>query len=257
MDHRYLQIDEHVEDVELETTYPTDLVKRRNYVLRVATNAVHGDHLIPNGLHVVAGAEKLAKALACRAELLLHAALQANVDGCFLFFELFAKGGDLHEVVRGLEVLANGLRCGYCWYSHGRSPYAGCAGTIMNRITSLRQARSVAVIVDVARALGPAVSQTSASLSCQCSLQTPHMRGASSNIRHAIRSRASPKVLQRYSSASGTNTVGREDSDVVIVGGGPAGLALAGALGAHVFYIPSRSSIFMLYQSRIVSHAAP
>ena len=74
-----------------------------------------------------------------------------------------------------------------------------------------------------------------------------HMRGTSSNIRHAIRSRASPKALRRYSSASRTNTVGREDSDVVIVGGGPAGLALASALGAHISISPvARSSLCVI-----------
>ena len=250
MDHRYLRIDEHVNDVGLDTTYPTDLVESQNYVLRVATNAVHGDHLIPDGLYVAAGAEKLAKALACHAELLLDAALEANVDGCFLFLELFTKGGDLHEVVGGLEILANGLCCGYCWCSHDGSPYAGFAGTIVvNRITSKRAKR------DCQGSGRPFTARHS----CQCSLQpeTPHMRGASSNIRHAIRSRASPKVLRRYSSASPTNAVGREDSDVLIVGGGPAGLALASALGAQVFHIPSRSSIFILYQPRIIYRAVP
>jgi hypothetical protein len=105
-----------------ELTHPTDLVKGRDYVLRVATHAVNGDHLIPDSLNIVACTEKFAKALAGYAELFLHAALDANVDGCLLFLEFLAKCGDLHEVVWGLEVLSDGLCCGYCWCGHGRSP---------------------------------------------------------------------------------------------------------------------------------------
>jgi hypothetical protein len=102
-------------------THPTDLVKRRHHVLRVATYAVNGDHFIPDDLNIVAGAKELAKALARHAELLLHAALEAYVDRRFFLLEFFAKGWDLHEVVRGLEILADGLRCGCgcCWCGHG------------------------------------------------------------------------------------------------------------------------------------------
>lgn len=73
----------------------------RDYVLRLAAHAVDGDHLIPDSLNIVVGAKKIAKALARYAELLLHAALDGNVDGCLLFLELFAKGRNLHEVIGG------------------------------------------------------------------------------------------------------------------------------------------------------------
>src|SRR5712692_11113591 len=70
---------------------------------------------------------------------------------------------------------------------------------------------------------------------------SPLKRGTSSNIRHplcnACRRRGSFQVLGRYFSDR-TNAAGHKDPDVVIVGGGPAGLALATALGAYPFDIP-------------------
>ena len=79
--------------------------------MRVATHAADGDHLVPDSLNIVACAEKLvAKALVCHAELLLHAALDANVDEHLLFLELLAQGGNLYEVVEGLEI--------HYWCSH-------------------------------------------------------------------------------------------------------------------------------------------
>jgi hypothetical protein len=80
VDHRYLQIDQEAERDELDVTHPTDLVKRRHYVLRITTCAINHDHFIPYSLHVVTGAEKLAKTLACHAELLLYATLEPYVD---------------------------------------------------------------------------------------------------------------------------------------------------------------------------------
>ncbi len=111
-----------------KVAHATDLVKGRYYVLRIATHAVDGDHLVPDGLHIVAGAEELAKTLPRNGELLLDAALEAYVDGSLLFLELLAKGGNLHEIVRGLEVLANGLRCGYGWCSHCLCCVVVCGG---------------------------------------------------------------------------------------------------------------------------------
>lgn len=103
-------------------THPTDLVKRRYYALWVTARAVNYDHFIPYCLHIVTGAEKLAKTVARHAELFLYATLEPYVDRCLLFLELFSKGGDFHKVVRGLEIVANGLRGGYCWCSHGQRP---------------------------------------------------------------------------------------------------------------------------------------
>ena len=137
-------IDQNDKRSKVELTHPTDLVKGRDYVLRVATHAVDGDHLVLDGLNIVACAEKLAKALAGHAELLLHAALDANVDGRLLFLELVAKGGDLHEVVGGLKILADGLCCGYCWCGHAGAPVrcAGRAGRAFNRRRNARAGRS-------------------------------------------------------------------------------------------------------------------
>jgi NADPH-dependent 2,4-dienoyl-CoA reductase/sulfur reductase-like enzyme len=73
-------------------------------------------------------------------------------------------------------------------------------------------------------------------LSGRLSLSVTLMRGASSNIRRALcvprRKQGSTQVLLRYFSDSKTNTAVHADRDVVVVGGGPAGLALASALGA-------------------------
>ena len=75
-----------------------------------------------------------------------------------------------------------------------------------------------------------------------CSFRAAIMRGASSNIRRALRvlcrRREYLRVLSRYLSDSRTNTPGHEDCDVVVVGGGPAGLALASALGAYPLGYP-------------------
>ena len=92
-------------------THTTNLVEGRYYILRIAAHAINGDHLVPDGLHIVAGAEELAKALSRNGELLLNAALEAYIDRGLLFLELLSKGGNLHEVVRGLEVFSDGLCC--------------------------------------------------------------------------------------------------------------------------------------------------
>ena len=85
------------------------------------------------------------------------------------------------------------------------------------------------------------------------------MRGASSKIRRALcnpcRRRGSSQVLKRYFSDRISPT-GHEDRDVVIVGGGPAGLALASALGAYSLVVPNGSSVFVHPQHQIVPRAA-
>jgi thioredoxin reductase len=50
---------------------------------------------------------------------------------------------------------------------------------------------------------------------------------------------------------------GYEDCDVVIVGGGPAGLALASALGAYLLDIRESPSILILSQPQVIFLAAP
>ena len=199
-------------------THPTDLVERRYQVLRVTASAVNYDHFIPYGLHIVTGAEKLAKTLAGYAELLLYATLESYVDRCLLLLELFSKSWNLHKVVRGLEILANGLCCGYCWCSHGMWQCLGQDG------------RNAMLLF-----LGPASLYFTSVV----------MRGT---IRRALCvPRGSPQVLQRHFSHSKTNAAGHEDCDVVVVGGGPAGLALASALGAYPLDISNSSSIITLH----------
>jgi hypothetical protein len=86
------------------------------------------------------------------------------------------------------------------------------------------------------------------------------MRGASSNIRRALcnpcRRQGSSQVLVRYFSDR-PNSIGHEDRDVVIVGGGPAGLALASALGGYPLVILNGSSIFTHPQHQIIPCATP
>lgn|SRR6266404_4255324 len=102
----------------MNATHTTDLVKRRHYILRITTHTVDSDHLVSYSLNIVACTEELSKALPRHRELFLDAALETYVDRSFLFLELFAKGRNLHEVVRGLEILANGLCCGSRWCGH-------------------------------------------------------------------------------------------------------------------------------------------
>jgi hypothetical protein len=183
--------------------------------VRVATGAVNDDHLIPDSLDIVAGAEKLAKALTGHGELFLHASLEANVDGCFLFLELLRNAGIF-------------MRSSGDWRYSPTACAADIVGAAMAGAPMRDEGIRRGVVVVVSEVPGPAVYRPFA-------LCSHHMRGASLNIRHAtrnLRSRTSPKVLRRYLLASRTNTVRQEDCDVVIVGGGPAGLALASALGA-------------------------
>jgi hypothetical protein len=86
------------------------------------------------------------------------------------------------------------------------------------------------------------------------------MRGASSNIRRALcnpcRRRGSSQVPGRYFSDR-INPTGHEDRDVVIVGGGAVGLALASALGAYPLVVPNGSSVFIDPQHQIIPCATP
>jgi hypothetical protein len=91
--------------------------------------------------------------------------------------------------------------------------------------------------------LGPAVPPQPLSSS---------MRSPTWNILHAIRNphRMAPLRLQgRHISASARNLQGKEDCDIVIAGGGPAGLALASALGAYVLNILTRLSVLIFSAS--------
>ncbi len=91
---------------------------------------------------------------------------------------------------------------------------------------------------------------------------SPLMQGTISNIRHplcnACRRRGSFQVLGRYFSDR-INAAGHKDPDVVIVGDGPAGLALATALSPYPFDIPDGSSLLLIIQPQhqIIPCAVP
>ena len=84
----------------------------------------------------------------------------------------------------------------------------------------------------------------------QAGLTASQMLLCKANIRHALCNsprKRSPQLSAQLFSTSRASTAGREDCDVVIVGGGPAGLAFASALGAQPsrLKISNGSSIFI------------